>query len=92
MQATSERVKADMNRRLRRIEGQVQGLQRMLDDDRDCREIVQQLQAIRSAVQNATTLFMQSYARDCLLQTEELSPAERADLVDELLDLMARTA
>lgn len=92
MQATSERVKADMNRRLRRIEGQVQGVQRMLDDDRDCREIVQQLQAIRSAVQNATTLFMQSYARDCLLQTEELGPAERADLVDELLDLMARTA
>lgn len=91
MQATSERVKADMNRRLRRIEGQVQGVQRMLDDDRDCREIVQQLQAIRSAVQNATTLFMQSYARDCLLQADALGPDERAEMVDELLDLMAKT-
>ncbi|MBI5290252.1 MAG: metal-sensitive transcriptional regulator, partial [Chloroflexi bacterium] len=43
-------VKEDLQKRLRRIEGQVRGVQKMLDEDRECHEIIQQLAAIRSAV------------------------------------------
>ncbi|MCA9998449.1 MAG: metal-sensitive transcriptional regulator, partial [Anaerolineales bacterium] len=43
MKIQSSAVKENMHQRLRRIEGQVQGVQRMLDADRDCGDIVQQL-------------------------------------------------
>lgn len=90
MHIQSTAVKQDLKKRLSRIEGQVRGVQRMLDEDRECREIVQQLTAVRAAVHNARLQFMRTYARECLLGGEELSPAERAALVDELMDLVAK--
>lgn len=90
MKLQSTAVKTDLKNRLRRVEGQVRGVQRMLDEDRDCREIVQQLTAIRSAVHNARLQFMRTYARECLLQGVELSEDERTALVDELIDLVGK--
>lgn len=91
MQVKSPAVKENLHRRLRRIEGQARGVQRMLDEDRECQEIVQQLNAMRSAVHNATILFMRAYAKECLLQTDELDGTERERLVDDFLNLMAKT-
>lgn len=88
MKIRSEAVKEDLFNRLRRIEGQVRGVQRMLDDDRECREIVQQLNAIHAAVGNASQLFMRAYAKDCLLSAEG-EERDVAEMIDELLDLMA---
>lgn len=90
MKEHSEAVKEDLQKRLRRIEGQVRGVQRMIDADRDCHEIVQQLNAIDSAVQTTTRQIMGAYAKDCLLEAslEEGRDVER--VVDELLGLMAR--
>ncbi len=57
--------------RLRKIEGQVHGVQQMLDDERDCKEIMQQIAAIRSAVQSFSRTFLQEYATACLLALDE---------------------
>jgi DNA-binding FrmR family transcriptional regulator len=84
----SKAVKADLSNRLRRIEGQSRGVQKMLDDDRDCREIVQQLKAMQAAMKNATTLYMRAYAKECLLET--VDQGERELVVDEIMDLMAK--
>jgi DNA-binding FrmR family transcriptional regulator len=46
-----ERVKPDLVARLRRIEGQARGLQRMLEEQRDCQEIVTQVAALKAAVE-----------------------------------------
>ena len=89
MKVQSQEVKGDLHRRLRRIEGQVRGIQRMLDDDRDCREIVQQLNAAHAAVGNATHLFMRAYAKDCLLSASG-EGQDPAAVIDDLLDLIAR--
>jgi CsoR family transcriptional regulator, copper-sensing transcriptional repressor len=85
----SAEVKSDLQRRLRRIEGQVRGVQRMLEDDRDCHEVIQQLAAVRAAVQNATILYVRAYARDCLLD-EPGAGAEREALIDDLISLMTK--
>lgn len=87
MNIQSTVVKEDLHRRLRRIEGQARGVQRMLDDDRDCREIIQQMKAIQSAMRNASAVFMRSYAKECLVQTDH--PVDRERLVDEIVDIMA---
>ena len=60
-----------LQNRLRRIEGQVRGVQGMLDEERDCREIMQQLAAIHSAVQGASRIFLQEYASACLVEMDE---------------------
>jgi CsoR family transcriptional regulator, copper-sensing transcriptional repressor len=59
--------KEKLNQRLRRIEGQVRGVQNMLDEERECQEIMQQLSAIRSALQSVSRIFLQEYASECLL-------------------------
>jgi DNA-binding FrmR family transcriptional regulator len=89
MKVHSQAVKDDLHRRLRRIEGQVRGVQRMVDEERECEEIVQQLNAINSAVRNATHTFMRAYAKDCLFRARELD-TEGEEMLDELLDLMAK--
>lgn len=89
MKVQSPAVKDDLHRRLRRIEGQVQGIQRMLDDERECREIVQQLNAAQAALRNATRHFMHAYARDCLLQGGD-EGRETAEILDDIFALMAR--
>jgi DNA-binding FrmR family transcriptional regulator len=64
-------AKEKLVQRLRRIEGQLRGVQSMLDEERDCREILQQLAAIHSAVQGASRYFLQEYATVCLAQLDE---------------------
>lgn len=90
MKIHSVAAKDDLRKRLRRIEGQTRGLQKMLDDDRDCREILQQLKAAQSAIENAAGVFMTTVARDCLLNPNTGEERSREEVVDELLILMAK--
>ncbi len=90
MKVTNSDATADLHKRLRRVEGQVRGVQKMLDDERDCREIIQQLNAIQSAVRNASVVFMRTYARDCLIDSAESTAADRTAVADELITLMAQ--
>lgn len=93
MKIQSDATRDDLHKRLRRIEGQMRGIQQMLADDRECQEIVQQLNASQAALRNATNAFMQAHARECLLKSvEELDPAERTALVDDLFGLMAKVS
>lgn len=84
MELQSLEVKTDLTVRLRRIEGQVRGVQKMLDDERDCSDILQQLAAIRSAVHQASLVLARSYAARCLLEPT------RGDM-DAMLDQLMST-
>jgi CsoR family transcriptional regulator, copper-sensing transcriptional repressor len=57
---------ADLTDRLKRIEGQVRGVQRMVDEGRDCRAILNQLTAVRSAAYQVSLLLVRDYATQCL--------------------------
>jgi CsoR family transcriptional regulator, copper-sensing transcriptional repressor len=86
-------VKDQIKRRLSRIEGQLRGVQRMIDEDRDCRDVVQQLVAIRSAVQAASLNFMQDVASDCLLnQADPDNPAAQRALMTDLIKMLGKVA
>jgi CsoR family transcriptional regulator, copper-sensing transcriptional repressor len=90
MKVQAPATKEELQKRLRRIEGQVRGVQKMLDEERDCREIVQQLAAIRSAVQGASMMFMKQYASDCLMSADGSDTATRTLLVDDLIGLLGK--
>jgi CsoR family transcriptional regulator, copper-sensing transcriptional repressor len=76
MKIQNPEAKEKLVQRLHRIEGQIRGVESMLDEERDCQEILQQLSAIRSAVQSASRIFLQEYATACLLELDEAPPVE----------------
>jgi DNA-binding FrmR family transcriptional regulator len=88
MNIQSEESRERIQNRLRRIEGQVRGIQRMVDDERDCREIVQQLAAIRSAVQQTGLEVMRVYASQCLNDPD--SAVGDDELVDYLVGALGK--
>jgi DNA-binding FrmR family transcriptional regulator len=90
MKVEAAATKEELQKRLRRIEGQVRGVQKMIDEDRDCHEIIQQLAAIRSAVQGASLMFMKQYASDCLMSVDRSDTAAREMLVDDLIGLLGK--
>ncbi len=84
--STKEKITA----RLRRIEGQVRGVENMVAEDRDCHEILQQLNSIRSAVQSTSKLFLQEVAVDCLLNADTIDRSKREQVLEEMLDLIGK--
>ncbi len=91
MKLQNPEAKKNLLNRLRRIEGQVRGVQTMVDAERDCREILQQLTSIRSAVQSASMDFLQEYATDCLInQPPEADNLQRERLVKDIITLIGK--
>jgi DNA-binding FrmR family transcriptional regulator len=60
------------------MEGQARGVAKMIEDDRDCNEILQQLAAVRSAAHQATVELVRAYATECVMsdnQPQEIAEA-----------------
>jgi DNA-binding FrmR family transcriptional regulator len=99
MKIKDSEIKERLILRLRRIEGQVRGVQGMLEEERDCREIMQQLGAIHSAVQSTSRVFLQDYATTCLAEMEDsdtlnagkTQKTNREKLVQEMIVLLDKT-
>jgi DNA-binding FrmR family transcriptional regulator len=87
MKITGPSAKSDILKRIRRIEGQARGIARMIEQDRDCNEILQQLAAIRSAAHQATVALVRAYATECVVS--DGSPEEIADALATALSRLA---
>jgi len=61
-------------KRLRRIEGQIRGLQKMVADERECESIVTQLAAVRSAIDSVGALVLNNYIKICAPKSSETDP------------------
>jgi len=91
IQTKDTKIKSQINTRLARIEGQLRGVRKMIDEDRDCKDIVQQLVAIRSAIQSASLNFLQAVASECLLNQSGLDdPASQQALISDLIRMMGK--
>ena len=97
MKIHNDETKHKLIQRLRRIEGQVRGVQAMLDEERDCREIMQQFTAIYSAVQSTSRVFFRDYVAVCLAEMDEQAQsgpelqAKREKMVHEMIALLDKT-
>lgn len=85
-----EATQADALRRLRRIEGQARGLQRMIAEGRDCREVIQQLIALRAASHAVSIRLLEAHAAQCL--NEAADGEERQQALAQLVGMIARLA
>lgn len=85
-------AKASVLKRLRRIEGQVRGLARMVEDDRYCIDIVTQLSAVRAALRRAEEEILADHAAHCI--ENAIASGNKPDQrrkVAELIDVMSRS-
>ncbi len=62
----TEEVRRDVLLRLRKINGQVQGITKMVEDDRYCVDVLQQLSAVSSAVESASKVVVRNYLERCV--------------------------
>ncbi len=77
-------------RRLKRIEGQVRGLQRMIDDDRYCPEIIAQIASVQQALRGVGRELLRQHLTHCVADASHKGPAEAERSYDELLELVYR--
>lgn len=66
MEKKNEHVQKDVLNRLKKIEGQVRGVQKMVEQQRDCGEIVVQLSAIKAAVNTVGITVLGCHLADCI--------------------------
>ncbi len=90
MQEMSQERQA-ISRRLKRIEGQIRGLIRMLDEDRYCIDILHQIQAAKAALKKVETELLRDHARVCIDQAlQDGSDDDQREKIWELVDLFER--
>ncbi|MEV6160195.1 metal-sensitive transcriptional regulator [Nonomuraea sp. NPDC052129] len=82
--------KQDHQRRLRRVEGQVRGLQRMVEDDKYCIDILTQVSAATSALQSFALSLLEEHLSHCVAEATLQGGPEAQAKVKEASDAIAR--
>lgn len=81
-----ESQKQQIKNRLRRIEGQVRGVERMVDEGRYCIDVLTQLAAISESLRKVSMMISKSHAKGCLVRFVEEGQGDKA--VEELVNVM----
>jgi DNA-binding FrmR family transcriptional regulator len=82
-------VKDPLIKRLRRIEGQVRGVQGMIEDDRWCPDILQQIAAITAALDKVALGLAEGHVQHCMAAGAD-NPESRQEMTRELMQAIAR--
>ena len=72
----SSATRAKLIKRLRRLEGQARGVRRMLEEERDCHDILTQLAAIRGAAHQVSVMVVKEYALNCVNDPDQYGSPE----------------
>ena len=83
-------IKARNLTRLRRIEGQVRGLHKMVEEDRYCADVLTQISSVHEALRSVGKELMRNHLRHCATQAIKSSSARAEEMYAELLDLIYR--
>jgi len=81
-------VKERNVKRLRRIEGQVRGIQKMVDEDRYCADIMTQISAVQEALRSVGRELMRNHLKHCATTAIRKGEGEAEAMYDEIVELM----
>ncbi len=77
--------------RLRRIEGQIQGVQRMVEEDKYCVDIMLQISAVQGALEQVSKILMARHIESCVLDSVKAgTERERTRKIEELIEVCSR--
>lgn len=80
--------KEDIIRRLKKIEGQVKGIQRMVNEDKYCVDVLIQVAAVRAAINRVGTIVFEHHSRTCMKSAVESDDQEAA--IEELVGVLSK--
>ncbi len=86
----TERQKKDVLLRLKRIEGQIRGLQRMVGEGTPCPDILTQVAAATAAIKKVGMVIVQTYMEECLEKMQKYSGAKSSDNLKDLHKAISR--
>jgi DNA-binding FrmR family transcriptional regulator len=87
--AVDPEIKEGNRKRLRRIEGQIRGLQKMVEEDRYCADIITQVASVQEALRGVARSLMRNHLHHCAAKALRSGKKEEAEtMYDELLDLI----
>ena len=86
--AVDPELKSKNIKRLRRIEGQVRGLQKMVDEDRYCADILTQISSVQEALRGVGRELMRNHLKHCATGAIRSGGSEADRMYDELVELM----
>lgn len=80
--------KEDIMRRLKKIEGQVKGIQRMVDNEKYCMDILVQIAAVKAAITKVGSIILEQHTRGCVKNAIENQKGDEA--IEELVNIMSK--
>jgi DNA-binding FrmR family transcriptional regulator len=84
--AASGEVKQKLLTRLRRIEGQTRGLQRMVEEDKYCVDIMNQIAGVQSALEQVTLLLMENHLQHCV--SDAIQEGQGEEKIREMINVL----
>jgi DNA-binding FrmR family transcriptional regulator len=91
--AVDPEIKHAIGTRLRRIEGQVRGLQKMVDEERYCADVLMQLSSVQEALRGVGRSLLHNHLKHCVAEAIRSGDQGQADVMyDELMELMYKNA
>lgn len=80
----------EIKNRLKRIEGQVRGVLRMMEDEKECKDVISQLSAARSALDRSIAFIVAQNLQQCV-QDQQNKGEDTSDVVQEAIDLLVKS-
>ncbi|MFK4998353.1 metal-sensitive transcriptional regulator [Bacillus sp. N9] len=79
-----------MKNRVKRIEGQLRGILRMMEENKDCKEVITQLSAARTAIDRTIGVVVSSNLVECVRNAEQMGEKTTEELVEEAVNLLVK--
>lgn len=89
--AVDQQIKTRNLNRLRRLEGQVRGIQRMVEEDRYCADILMQVSSVQEALRGVSRELMRNHLKHCAASAIRSSEQDAEAMYDELVDMMYKS-
>lgn len=80
----------EVKNRLKRVEGQVRGVLRMMEEGKECKDVISQLSAVRSAVDRSIAYIVAQNLKECV-QEQQLNKEDSSDVVEEAIQLLVKS-
>ncbi|MDQ1145540.1 DNA-binding FrmR family transcriptional regulator [Bacillus sp. SORGH_AS 510] len=77
--------------RLKRAEGQIKGILRMIEEGKECKEVITQLSAVRSAVDRTIAVIVSSNLEHCIRESIETGNEDSSKIVEEAVNMLVKS-
>ena len=84
----NDREKDDIKKRLRKTGGQISGIEKMVDEGRYCVDVLQQISAVRAALNKVALMILESHTKSCVVKAIQENRTE--DTVEELIEIISK--